>query len=213
MSLPQDLHIVATVIHKKKQQGITLVELILTIVILAIALLGIILGVQMGTARSANVTQEVRAIALAQAYLDEILGKRYDENTRNRGIPPCRASAAPARQCTAEVSFGADYGSPVDSGENSRSRLDDVDDYHGMDEGDAQTLPLQDAQGATRTGYDNFRVRVAVRYINIGGGEEEENLGVNNELDDQYDAKLVTVTVSFRGDSPGWDFSAYKSNF
>jgi MSHA pilin protein MshD len=82
-----------------------------------------------------------------------------------------------------------------------------------MDEGDGQILPLQDAQGNTRTGYDNFRVRVAVRYINVGVGEEEENLGVNNELDDQYDAKLITVTVSFRSDTAGWDFSAYKSNF
>jgi MSHA pilin protein MshD len=200
------------VIHKKKQKGITLVELILTIVILAIALLGITLGIQMGAARSSNVTQEVRATALAQAYLDEILGKRYDEKTRNRGIPPCRVSAPVARQCTAEASFGFDYGTPVESGENSRSRLDDVDDYDGMDEGDGQTLPLQDSQGVTRTGYDNFRVQVSVRYINIGGGEEEENLGVNDELNDQFDAKLVTVTVNFRN-STEWDFSAYKSNF
>lgn len=202
----------AIVIHKKKQKGITLVELILTIVILAIALLGITLGIQMGAARSSNVTQEVRATALAQAYLDEILGKRYDEKTRNRGIPPCRVSAPVARQCTAEASFGFDYGTPVESGENSRSRLDDVDDYDGMDEGDGQTLPLQDSQGVTRTGYDNFRVQVSVRYINIGGGEEEENLGVNDELNDQFDAKLVTVTVNFRN-STEWDFSAYKSNF
>lgn len=195
------------------QSGITLIELIVTIVVLGVALVtlsGIMGG---GASSNSDITIQIRGTALAQAYLDEILGKRYDEKTRNRGIPPCRASAPVARQCTAEVSFGADYGSPVESGENARSRLDDVDDYHGMDEGDGQALPLQDAQGNTRTGYDNFRVRVAVRYINLGVSEEEETLGVNNELDDQYDAKLVTVTVSFRGDTTGWDFSAYKSNF
>lgn len=196
-----------------KQNGVTLVELVLTIVLLSIALLGITLGIQMGVSRSANAIQEVRAVALAQAYLDEILGKRYDEKTRNRGVPPCRAPAPASRQCTVEGSFGANYGSPVESGENSRSRLDDVDDYHGMDEGDGQSLPLQDAEGNTRTGYDNFRVQVSVRYINVGGGEEEENLGVNNELNDQFDAKLITVTVSYRGIPTGWNFSAYKSNF
>lgn len=195
------------------QSGITLVELIVTIVILGIALVALSGVLRGGSSRSSDITLQIRATALAQAYLDEILGKRYDERTRNRGVPPCRSTAPPARQCTAEASFGFDYGTPVETGENSRSRLDDVDDYHGMDEGDGQTLPLQDAQGTTRTGYDNFRVRVNVRYIDLGVGEGEENLRVNNELDDQYDAKLVTVTVSFRGDTTGWEFSAYKSNF
>jgi len=197
----------------KNQSGITLIELIVTIVVLGVALIAVSGILQGGGSRSSDITLQVRATALAQSYLDEILGKRYDERTRNRGIPPCRVSAPPARQCTAEASFGFNYGAPVETGENSRSRLDDVDDYHGMDEGDGQTLPLQDAQGNTRTGYENFRVRVAVRYINVGAAEEEENLGVNNELNDQFDAKLITVTVSFRGDATGWDFSAYKSNF
>lgn len=197
----------------KNQSGITLIELIVTIVVLGVALVTISGVLQGGAGNNSDITIQIRATALAQSYLDEILGKRYDEKTRNRGIPPCRASAPFPRQCTAEASFGFDYGAPIESGENSRSRLDDVDDYDGMDEGDGQTLPLQDAQGNPRTGYDNFRVRVIVRYINVGIGEEEETLGVNNELDDQFDAKLVTVTVSFRGDTTGWDFSAYKSNF
>jgi len=197
----------------RNQRGITLVELIVTIVVLGIALVTLSSILGGGSRSNSDITIQVRATALAQSYLDEILGKRFDEHTRPRGVPPCHVAVPPSRQCTAEIDFGANYSSPVEPGENSRSRLDDVDDYHGMDEGDGQSLPLQDAQGATRTGYDNFRVRVAVRYINLGVGEEEENLPNNNELDDQYDAKLITVTVSFRGNTTGWDFSAYKSNF
>ena len=200
---------------KRKQLGITLVELVITIVVLGIALVVLSGVLQGGASKSADITIQVRATALAQAYLDEILGKRFDENSRNRGIPPCRGTTGSInRRCSKETGvfppqpelFGPD-------GAETRATYDDVDDYHGMDEGDGQILPLQDAQGNTRTGYDNFRVRVAVRYVNVGVGEEEENLGVNNELDDQYDAKLITVTVSFRGDTTGWDFSAYKSNF
>ena len=189
-----------------KQAGITLVELVMTIVILGIAVLSMSNMLAGGLGRSADTTLQVRTVALAQTYLDEILGKRFDENSRNSGIPPCRASAPPPQQCTAEVSFGADGG-------ETRASYDDVDDYHGLDEGDGQVNPLQDAFGNTRTGYDNFRVQVDVRYINVGVGEEEENLGVNNELDDQFDAKLITVMVTYRSISSDIAFSAYKANF
>jgi len=189
-----------------RQTGMTLIELVITIVVLAIALVTVTTMLSSGLGRSADTLLQVRTVALAQAYLDEILGKRYDEKTTNRGIPPCRASAAPARQCTVEGSFGPDGG-------ETRARYDDVDDYHGLDEGEGQVNPLQDALGNTRSGYDNFRVEVDVRYINVGVGEEEENLGVNNELDDQYDAKQIVVTVTHPSASQGIFFSAYKSNF
>lgn len=198
----------------KKQRGITLIEMIVAIVILAIALIGISQAIQGGAQRSADTLVEVRAIALAQAYLDEIMGKRFDEKAHNSGIPPCRPSAPPSRQCTAEGSFGFNYTTPVEPAENSRSRLDDVDDYHGMDEGDGQATPLQDPDGNTRVGYENFRIQVTVRYINVAMmGEEEYPLQINNELGDEHDAKLVTVTVSHRAQPEGYKFSAYKANF
>lgn len=190
----------------KPQMGVTMVELIVTIVVLAISLLGVTFAIQGGLNRSADATLQIRTVALAQAYLDEILGKRFDEKSSASGVPPCRASAPPPRQCTAELLFGPE-------GSETRSDFDDVDDYHDLDEGDGQTDPLQDAEGNTRSGYDNFRVQVDVRYINVGGGEEEENLGVNNELDDEFDGKLITINVSHRTQTAGFNFSAYKSNF
>lgn len=190
----------------KKQLGLSLVELVITIVLLSIALTAVTTMLQSGVGRSADTTLQVRSIALAQTYMDEILSRRFDERTRSRGIPPCRSTAPPARQCTAEASFGPD-------GLETRAQFDDVDDYHGLDEGDGQVNPLQDATGTTRSGFDNFRVQVDVRYINVGVSEEEENLGANNELDDQYDAKLVTITVTHRSFTDGIVFSAYKSNF
>jgi MSHA pilin protein MshD len=189
-----------------RQRGITLVELVVTILILAIALLSMTSLLSGNLSRNADITLQVRTVALGQSYLDEILGKRFDEKTRNSGIPPCRASAPPARQCTVEGSFGPDGG-------EIRQRFDDVDDYHGLDEGNGQVDPLQDAEGNPRSGYDNFRVQVDIRYINVGVGEEEETLGVNNELDDEYDAKFITVTVSTRSASSDIIFSAYKANF
>lgn len=189
------------------QKGISLVETIVAIVVLAIALIGVASSIQSGVTRSANTIVELRAVALAQSYLDEILGKRFDENTRPRGTPPCRAGSS--RTCTDKADFGSNYTTPVESGENSRSRLDDVDDYDGMVEGDGETRPLEDADGNEREGYENFKVEVTVDYI-LG---TEPELNKANENTDVHDAKIITVTVSYRGLDTGFDFSAFKSNF
>lgn len=190
----------------KRQSGFSLVEMIATIVILAVALTGLTLALSNGLGRSAQSGVEVRAVALAQAYLDEVLSKRYDEKTRSSGVPPCRASAPASRQCTAEISFGPDGG-------ETRSGFDDVDDYDGLVQGDGETDPLQDADGVERDGYENFRVTIDVRYIDIASAEPEENLEVDGDLDDEFDAKLITVTVFFRGMTDGFPFSAYAANF
>lgn len=161
--------------------------------------------IQGGLSRSADTLLEVRAVALGQSYLDEILSKRFDEESQANGIPPCRSLGGGPRPCTDEGSFGSD-------GE-TRATYDDVDDYHGLAEGDGEGSALRDALGVVRDGYDNFHVSVSVRYINLGGGEQEENLAQGSELNDDFDAKLVTVSVSHRTLDSALVFSAYKSNF
>lgn len=204
------------VMFRTKHHGFSLIETIVTIVVLAIALTGITLAIQQGTGSSSTASVEVRATALAQAYLDEILGKRFDERSANRGVPPCRDPViAPGtlRDCTLEVNFGSEGGEGT-----NRSRFDDVDDYHNLDEGDGQGTPLQDAEGVTRDEYENFRVTVDVRYIHVLLVSDEEYQlsasAMNDEdIDDNYDAKLITVTVYYRGIPEGLMFSAYKANF
>lgn len=199
--------------------GFTLIEMVITIVILSIALAALSGVLSNGISRSGDTLLQVRAVALAQSYLDEILGKRYDERAAPRGVPPCRDPAVPgvpgARVCTPEVSFGPDGGETP--GSYSRERWDDVDDYHGMDEGEGAVNPLLDADGNLRTDYENFRVQVSVRYINLGISvpveDEEVGLPVNNELDDEYDAKLIVVTVTNDALGGAVDYSAFKANF
>lgn len=192
----------ATVSATSRQRGITLIEMIATIVVLAIALAGITAALSGGIGRSADVLTGTRAVALAQSYLDEITGKRFDEASDPRGIPPCRAN------CTDASGFGPD------GGESDRGDFDDVDDYHQLDEGWQAAGVLRDAQGNPRTGYDSFRVRVSVRYLQSSPGGAEESLGATPaDLDDDRDAKLITVTVSHPDNPDGWRYSAYKANF
>lgn len=192
-------------LRRVRQRGITLVELVISIAILAIALVGVTQLLSGGLGRSADTMLESRMVALAQAYLDEILGKRFDENTRDSGVPPCRNSAGSTRLCSAVLG--------PESGE-TRATYDDVDDFDGLDEGaGALDSSLRDALGNARAGFDNFRVSVSVRYIAVGAGESEADLTVANELDDAQDAKLITVSVSRRSLRDSVQFSAYKSNF
>lgn len=187
---------------RSRQQGVTLIELVAVIVIMAISLAGVTAAISSAISRSSDVMLETRAVALAQSYLDEILSRRFDENSAPRGIPPCRAN------CTVAGSFGPD------AGETVRADFDDVDDYHNLDEGYQQTDPLQDAEGNERLDYENFRVRVSVRYLQLGVAEAEENLATElNDLTDAQDAKLITVTVSHVEQPDGWMFSVYKANF
>ena len=188
---------------RMNQKGLTLIEMVLTIVILAISLIIITGMLSSGVGRSSDTTLEIRSAALAQSYLDEIISKRFDENSHPRGIPPCRAN------CTTFVNFGPD------SGEDDRSDYDDVDDYHGLDEGEGQVNPLQDSTGAEREGYESFRVRVSVRYMDVGASGTEENLAVDlNDLDENEDAKVITVRVNYlNSGTEGIAYSAYKTNF
>lgn len=194
----------------KQNAGITLVELVVTIVILSIALLGIVATLNLGVSQSSNTLFELRATALAQSYLDEILSKKFDERSRNNGIPPCVGPGS-GRNCTTVIG--------VNGSESARTSFDDVDDYNDLDEG-ANSSPaadLVDAQGIVRAGYAGFRVQVAVSTIDVTtpnpvvtfpGGTAASNPAP----DDIYDAKLITVTVS-DGSADGIKFSAYKSNF
>lgn len=194
----------------RRQRGITLIELVITIVVLSIALTAITLTLSEGISRSSDTLLELRAVALAQAYLDEVVGKRFDENSANTGVPPCRAPGTAGVPldgiCTAPGALGAE--------EALRRRYDDVDDYDDINEGAGVAAPddtLKDSLGNPRTGYDGFTVSIDVRYINVAG--TELGLGQNNELNDQYDAKVIEVTVSHTALPADYVFTAYKSNF
>ncbi|MDP1930575.1 MAG: hypothetical protein Q8L60_03855 [Gammaproteobacteria bacterium] len=201
-----------------RSKGITIIEMVITIVILAISLVGITQMIGTGLRSSSNTLLETRAVALAQSYLDEIFGKRFDDASNPRGIPPCRTN------CTDESLFGPEDGldGRPDSNEDSRIDYDDVDDYHGLHEGWGRPTPLQDAEGLDRVGYENFSVEISVRYLQTGIGGEEEFLGVDSALPDEedqtdlnndQDAKLITVTIRHPTNQGGWPFSVYKTNF
>lgn len=178
-------------------RGFSLVEAVATIVILGIALVTITSMMTNTLSSSANTFEETRMTALARAYLDEILSRRFDENSHPSGTPACDGVT-----CTPEGMFG------TDTGENSRDKWDDVDDYHGLDEGEGSmaappVTELHDAENNVRSGYEGYRVTVNVAYA----GDLDP---INKE---ETDAKLITVTIYSPLDDTGTEFQVYKANF
>jgi MSHA pilin protein MshD len=103
--------------NKHRQAGITLVELIISIVVISIALVGIFLVINLTTTTSANPVVQYQAIAIAESYMEEILLQAYC----NPIIP-------------ATCAFGA--GTGPDSAE-TRATYNDVDDYNGLSDSGA----------------------------------------------------------------------------
>ena len=182
-----------------RQSGFTIVELVSTIVLLGFGLAMFSKILVFALSESATPFDDIRTTALGQAYLDEILSRRFDENSHPSGTPTCYTLVG-GSACSAPASFGAN----MDPGENNRSKFDDVDDYHNLDEGEgAVDTTLSDADDTDRTGYDGYRVTVTVEYA---GNDPPINKG-------QTDAKLITVTVLAPTNSTGTQFTAYKANF
>lgn len=191
----------------ERHAGFTLVESIITIAVLAIALVSVAYMLQRGLAESADTIVETRLVALGQAYLDEIVGRRFDEKSAPGGGSPCFGLPPAPTACTAAASFGPD-GGESSGGVLIRARADDVDDYHGLVEGGGEAPPLdvlRDAEGNERQGYGNFHVEVEVRYAG-----DDAVIGKT-----ATDAKLITVSVRLASqeDEEAVKFSVYRANY
>ena len=172
------------------ERGFSLVEVVITIVIIGIALTAAVAGWGNIARHSSDVMWQTRVSYLGQAYLEEILSRRYDELTPAGGSPIC----AP---CSTEGSFG-----PDDS--ETRETFDDVDDYHGLTENAVGLFNALVTAGGIQP-YNGYQVSVQVRHV----GGDYFSAG-NEEL-----VKQIVVTVSppkNTGQSPV-QFSALRGNY
>ncbi len=170
------------------RNGFTLVELIVAMVLIAIAMLGITYSLSFGLKYQSHGLSQAQAVALAQAYLDEMLGQKFDANTPTGGVPPCHPSTI---ACAPASSFG---------GAGPRAAFTSINDYHGLDES-----PPLDMDGNPMSGYNGYRVQVEVRYADAA---EQSVLG----LDAPTDAKLLQVRVGMP-DGTNLVVAAYRGNF
>jgi MSHA pilin protein MshD len=166
-----------------RQDGVTLIELIITIVVLGIALSALVSALSTGIANSSLPLLESKALELGQAYLDEIQAMRFDENSDIGG----GQLAAAAIACNA-----ANF-----SDGETRALYDDVDDYHNLN--DAPPILIDSTINMSK--YAGYGVTAQV----VCAGTE---LGLaNNNL-----AKRITLTITLPNNSSR-SIAFYRGNF
>jgi MSHA pilin protein MshD len=167
--------------------GFTLVEAIISMMIISIAALAMASALGMAFSHSSDNLLHTKTMQLAQAYVDEIQARRYDELTPSGGAPPCSPATV-----ACSLTLGVD-------GE-SRIAFDDVDDYHGVDD-----TPPRDSLAQPMPDFAGFRVQVAVSYASAAQV-------VAWQLDDVSDAKIITVTVTTPA-GKSRDFPVVRGNY
>lgn len=93
----------------KSQGGFTLVEALAASVVLGLSVIALTQAVTAGQAQTHQALHSARAVALAEAMMEEVLSLPYRD-------PEGAVAAGP------------------DSGESARSLFDNMDDYHGLSE-------------------------------------------------------------------------------
>lgn len=188
---------------KLNQAGFTLIELVIGIVVFAIALTLVTTLIFPLSGRSIDPIMQVRATELANAILNEISSKSFDENTVGQQFCNNDKNAdgdlddSGEQACTAAANFGPETGEFRTS---AMSNYDDVDDYHNLRQGAGEsTGVIRNSLGENlvingESLYAGFSFAINVSYFNS-----------------QENAKIITIVVNTPG---GQDlvFSTIKSN-
>ena len=179
-------HIFLVKAGRIRQTGVTLVELVISIILLSIAMVALMNAFSVSMLNSADPLWRNKTLKLAQLYLDEILAKNYDHTTPVGGMP-----YVVSPDCS---SLGPD-------GSESRATYNDVDDYHGLSGTPVSLIAALDST------YANYQVSVAVECK----GDQVDAVNASNVVSSTQ-AKKITVTITPPGQS-AIPFSVYKGNF
>lgn len=131
----------------QRQQGASLIELILFIVIISIALAGILLVMNNVTGHSADTLIRKQALAVAESLLEEVALQDFISAS---GVTACPPSSTP---------------NPVVQA-NRVSGYHIVCDYDGFN----MLAGIKDVNGGTVLGLESYTATVAVRSLALVGG-------------------------------------------
>lgn len=179
--------------NRTQHKGFTLIEMVIGIIVLAVAMLFFTSAYLPLASRSVDPLLEMKASELASALFSELRSKRFDEHSDPNGsLVRCGEQST---TCTLAGDFGV-----KDLGESGRTDFDDIDDYHGLKlTGD----DISSITGVPLTGkYSDYELKIEVSYLDLTWHPTTQ---VTN-------AKRVLLTIKLpKGDS--LQFSTIRSNY
>ncbi|MCU7994143.1 type II secretion system GspH family protein [Shewanella glacialipiscicola] len=138
---------------QSSSKGFTLIELVVGMLVIGIAIVMLTSMLFPQADRAASTLHRVKSAELAHSVMNEIWGKRYDQNTNaNGGTPACGAAAG--------VACSTILGSELGEGRND---YNDVDDYNGLNE----TSKMLNSTQTYADAYPNYRLSVSVVYGSV----------------------------------------------
>jgi len=182
---------------RRLQQGVTLVELILFIVIVSIALAGIVQVMRMTSANSADPLRRKQALMIAEALLEEV---------RQAGFTYCdpRSDNADSAPNAAACTLGENWGNEGPAGTAFVRPFDNVNDYAGA--GGAAAAAFNDGTGKLADALgrpmnvDGYRATVAITPdalgdIPAGAGADSDALRIRIVVDYDFNGNGVPVVL------------------
>ncbi|HFE37227.1 MAG TPA: prepilin-type N-terminal cleavage/methylation domain-containing protein [Gammaproteobacteria bacterium] len=134
--------------RRRSSQGFTLIEIVIVIVLIGSMMAGMTTLFVSNIEKSHRPFLRQRALAVADAFMDEIQYKRWNENSPIGG--GCVKTASSCASGPAAAAIG-------DDGE-SRQDYDDIDDFNVIN----NQSPPQDSSGNNMPGYSGYSVTVTV---------------------------------------------------
>ena len=195
-------------------RGVTLIEMVIFIAIISVALTGTLVAFINTGKYSADPLVKIRTIALGQSLLEEILLKKYDENSPQTG--GCVDYSSNTR-CT-----GAPNGETILRADGeSRTDFDDVDDYHNLEYcGDNVAAGDASCSGTCQSLVNELGTDISAEYagysvciqVNFAGNELNNVSPGTGTSVLSNDAKRIDVIITDPLDSR-MTFTTYKLNF
>ncbi len=149
-----------------KQDGASLIELVLFILIIGIALSGVLLVMSQITGNSADTMARKQALAIAEVLLEEV------ESMPNTYCDPDDANVASATSATVGgagcATMVETMGPEVGETRYVVPKFDNVNDYHGfsMNSGNGG---IRDISNNVINGLDGYAASVVVATVELGG--------------------------------------------
>ena len=151
--------------YKSQRNGFTLIELVIGMLVLSIAIVMLTSMLLPQADRAVETLSRVRSAELAHSVMNEIWGKRFDENTNsNGGIPACNSTAPSHPGVSCSSTLGPDS--------ENRNEFNDVDDYHGLN----INSTMLDSNQTYAEVYLGYQMEVEVVYQN---GQAQKLITIN----------------------------------